>query len=102
GNVYVTGQSDGGGINRNDIVTRAYNGGGTLLWSATYNNSSANQDDEPLGIAVDNSGNVFISGLTDRDSTATENDDILTIKYNSGGAQQWVAKVNGSGNATDR
>lgn len=102
GNVYVTGQSDGGSLQQNDIVTQAYNGIGSLLWSATYNNSPANQDDQPNGIAVDNSGNVFVSGETDRDSTATINDDILTIKYNTSGVQQWAVKVNGTGNGTDR
>ncbi|HYV90580.1 MAG TPA: SBBP repeat-containing protein, partial [Chitinophagales bacterium] len=102
GNVYVTGQSDGGSIQQNDIVTRAYDGSGNLLWSATYNNTPSNQDDQPNGIAVDNSGNVFVTGETDRDSTSTLNDDILTIKYNSSGVQQWAAKVNGTGNGTDR
>lgn len=102
GNVYVTGETDGGGINQNDILTQKYDGTGTLLWTAIYNNSPINQDDSPLGISVDNSGNVFITGSSDRDSTATSNDDIITLKYNTSGTLAWSARVNGTGNATDR
>lgn len=102
GNVIVTGESDGGGINQNDIVTQKYNATGALQWSVTYNYAPFNQDDSPLGLAVDNSGNIFITGSSDRDSTATGNDDIITLKYNAAGVLQWSARVNGIGNATDR
>ncbi|MGB3077199.1 MAG: SBBP repeat-containing protein [Chitinophagales bacterium] len=102
GNVIVTGESDGGGVNQNDILTQKYDAAGNLLWSASYNALPYNQDDSPLSLAVDVSGNVFITGSSDRDSTATLNDDILTLKYNASGVLQWSARVNGTGNATDR
>jgi hypothetical protein len=103
GNIYATGQSDGGGINQNDIVTQKYNSSGVLQWSVTYNNATANQDDQPHGISVDNSGNVFITGSSDRDSlSAVVNDDILTLKYTSTGTLSWAVIYNGTGNATDR
>ncbi|HUM46181.1 MAG TPA: SBBP repeat-containing protein [Chitinophagales bacterium] len=102
GNVIVTGESDGGGINQNDILTQKYDANGVLLWSVTYNYSPVNQDDSPLALSVDNSGNIFITGSSDRDSTAVLNDDMITLKYNAAGTLQWSAKVNGTGNATDR
>ncbi|MBX7108656.1 MAG: SBBP repeat-containing protein [Chitinophagales bacterium] len=102
GNIIVTGESDGGGINQNDILTQKYSAAGALLWSVTYNYTPFNQDDSPLGLAVDNSGNIFITGSSDRDSTAVSNDDIITLKYNASGILQWSARVNGTGNATDR
>ncbi|MBA3648446.1 MAG: SBBP repeat-containing protein [Chitinophagales bacterium] len=100
-NVYVTGESYGGTINKTDILTQKYDASGSLLWSRAYN-SSFNQDDAPLGISVDNSGNVFINGSSDGDSTYNQNDDILTLKYNTQGALQWAIRYNGTGNGTDR
>ncbi|MCY7410743.1 MAG: SBBP repeat-containing protein [Chitinophagales bacterium] len=103
GNVYTTGESDGGSINQTDIVTQKYNSSGVLQWTAIYNNSTANQNDQPHGISVDNSGNVFITGSSDRDSlSATINDDILTLKYTTTGTLSWSVIYNGTGNATDR
>lgn len=102
GNVYVTGESDGGGINQNDIVTQKYTSTGTLLWSATYN-SIYNQDDSPLDMDVDNAGNVFVVGRSDRDSSnLAVNDDGITLKYDSNGVLVFEARVNGTANATDR
>ena len=102
GNVYVSGECDGGGINQNDIVTQKYSSSGTLLWSATYN-SIYNQDDSPLDMEVDNAGNVFVVGSSDRDSSSlANNDDGITLKYNSNGVLVFEARVNGSANATDR
>ncbi len=50
-----------------------------------------NGNDNPSAIVFDNSGNAFITGQTDVDPTiGTANYDIVTIKYNSLGAQQWV------------
>ncbi|MBP9882093.1 MAG: SBBP repeat-containing protein [Chitinophagales bacterium] len=102
GNVIVTGETDGGGINQNDILTQKYNSSGSLLWTVTYNNSTSNQDDAPLALSVDISGNIFITGSSDRDATSVLNDDIITLKYNSAGTLQWSAQINGAGNATDR
>ncbi|MBX7140565.1 MAG: SBBP repeat-containing protein [Chitinophagales bacterium] len=102
GNIYVTGTTDGGGINQNDILTQKYDDSGTLLWTQIYNNTNANQDDDPLGMSVDNSGNIFITGSTDADSTVNQNDDMLTLCYSSSGTLLWSAQVNGLGNGTDR
>ncbi|MEO8146911.1 MAG: SBBP repeat-containing protein [Bacteroidia bacterium] len=101
-NVYISGTTDGGSINQNDILTQKYDASGTMQWTATYNNVLANQNEEPLGMSVDNSGNVYITGLSDKDSTAFTNDDIITLKYNTAGTLLWSARINGVGNGTDR
>lgn len=101
-NVYVSGITDGGSINQNDILTQKYDPNGNLQWSATYNYTVANQNDEPLSMSVDNAGNVYITGLSDKDSTAFTNDDIITLKYNTLGTLLWSARINGGGNGTDR
>lgn len=96
GNVYVTGSSsDGSG---NDYATVKYNPEGIPQWVKRYN-GTGNSFDDAKAIAVDRAGNVYVTGM----STGTsQRYDYTTIKYNSGGAEQWVARYNGPGNADDQ
>jgi uncharacterized delta-60 repeat protein len=95
GNVYVTGYSAGSGSF--DYATVKYNSSGTEVWTARFN-GTANSDDQTTSIAVDNSGNVYITGY----STGLIYDyDYVTIKYDSAGAEQWHSAYNGPGNFID-
>ena len=62
----------------------------TQTWTNTYN-SDLNLSDILADIAVDNSGNVYVTGTSFVGSTS----DITTIKYNSAGQQQWVRNYDG-------
>jgi uncharacterized delta-60 repeat protein len=97
GNVYVTGQSDGDAtvaINY-DYATVKYSSTGVQLWATRYN-GAGNLLDNPIGVAADALGNVFVSGR----SSNGLNDDYATIKYNVSGVQQWAMLYDGAG--TDR
>jgi uncharacterized delta-60 repeat protein len=97
GNVYVTGQSYGGGSSDNDYATIKYNSSGDTLWVQRYN-GPANSWDEAKAIAVDNEGNVYVTGS----SRGVETDyDYATIKYDSLGVEQWVRRYNGPANLGD-
>ena len=96
GNVYVTGYSLGSGTDQ-DFATIKYNLSGVQQWVARYN-GPGNSDDWPRSIAVDVSGNVFVTGSSFGSGT---NSDYATLKYNSSGVQQWVARYNGPGNWSD-
>ena len=98
GNVYVTGKSVGAGAAAEDAFTIKYDNSGVSQWTARYNGPS-NGYDEGKALAVDATGNVYITGYS---FTAGANNDYLTIKYDPTGAQEWLTKYNGTGNNSDQ
>src|SRR6266568_1554678 len=95
GNVYVTGNSRGSG--NSDYATIKYNSSGEEQWVARYN-GPANGDDSADAIALDSSGNVYVTGFS---GSSGRNVDYATIKYDSAGREQWVARYNGGGSRGD-
>src|SRR5262249_24373065 len=101
GNIYVTGSSVGPGSCNfycSDYATIKYDPSGTQQWVTRYN-GPANDDDHPAAIAVDNSGNVYVTGASL--GSAWPNYDYATIKDDTTGNQLWVARYNGPGNDMD-
>jgi len=96
GNVYVTGHSDGGwtGV---DYATIKYYPNGDTAWVRRYN-GPGNSYDYAQAIAVDGSGNVYVTGSSDGSWTFR---DYATIKYYSNGDTAWVRRYNGLGNLDD-
>jgi hypothetical protein len=97
GNCFVTGYTTAYSQNF-DYLTIKYNSNGDTLWTAVYNGES-NNEDKAFGIAVDQPGNVYITGYS---YSSLSGYDYLTIKYNSSGVQQWAARYNGTGNQEDK
>ncbi len=95
GNVYVTGYSSNlsDGL---DYLTIKYNSSGNTLWEARYNGSGKG-DDFAAALAVDAAGNVYVTGK----SWSGVSFNYLTVKYNSSGAQQWVASYDSPQNLAD-
>ena len=96
GNVYVTGRSPGSGTSY-DYATIKYNSNGDTAWLRRYN-GPGNSTDYGNAIAVDNSGNVYVTGYSTGSGTDV---DIATIKYNSSGDTVWIRRYNGPGNGLD-
>lgn len=86
-NVYIVGRK--GDAAFCDYFIIKYNSAGDSLWSRTYS-SPGSYPDEATCAAVDNAGNVYISGYTFT-QTPGPHSGITTIKYNSSGTQQWTA-----------
>ncbi|MBK8552914.1 MAG: SBBP repeat-containing protein [Ignavibacteria bacterium] len=66
-------------------------------WVSYYNGPS-NNSDIPVAMTVDNSGNIYVTGVSPMPS---QNDDYLTVKYNSAGAEQWTARYHTAGSNDD-
>lgn len=95
GNVYVVGSIQG--ISSGDCITIKYNSIGEQQWVQSYS-GPGNYNDYGRSIALDEIGNIFISGSSDG---LESNTTFITIKYNSLGAMQWIHRYNGSGNNFD-
>jgi uncharacterized delta-60 repeat protein len=98
GNVYVTGQSLGSGSDNDyDYVTIKYNTNGTLLWTKRYN-GPGNGFDSANAIAVDGSGNVYVTGES---VSSNHHKEYLTIKYNTNGKRLWAKRYDRPGFSDD-
>ena len=86
GNIYVTGPYFNG-VN-NDYCIIKYDASGSSLWTNFYDGGIAN--DNAWGLAVDLSGNVYITGLAN-----TGNNNYCTIKYDSAGSVLWTNVYDG-------
>ncbi|HET6225219.1 MAG TPA: SBBP repeat-containing protein [Bacteroidia bacterium] len=93
-NIYVTGWSYTDSIAGFDFVTLKYNSSGVRQWTARYNNTGVNGTDEAFDVAVDNSGNVYVTGTSDGTSGTSA---ATTIKYSSLGVQQIARRYTGTG-----
>ena len=85
GNVYVTGASAETGRGT-DMATIKYDVNGNRLWISLYN-GTANGDDQGQDIAVDPSGNVYVTGVSGQTGL---NSEITTIKYDRDGNVEWL------------
>ena len=98
GNVYVTGYTQNAVLTDYDYQTAKYNSAGTFLWSKTYQGTGVDVDHANT-VRLDPAGNVYVTGKSVGAGSAAE--DMLTIKYNTGGTQLWTARYNGPSNGYD-
>jgi Beta-propeller repeat len=96
GNVYVTGNS-WGVVSYRDYATVKYNSTGQEQWVARYDGPGS-YDDGAHAIAVDGSGNVYVTGGS---FGSNSDNDYATVKYNSAGQEQWVARHTSEGYNSD-
>jgi uncharacterized delta-60 repeat protein len=98
GNIYVTGKSTGNDSSYYDYCTIKYNSNGSQVWVMIYDGPGKG-DDVATSMDIDNIGNVYVTGYS---LGSNKKLDYCTIKYNSSGIQQWVARYNGDGNGDDK
>ena len=120
GNIYVTGYftsdtawfgthillNSGGTDDSEDMFIAKYTPSGTLLWAKS---ATGLGDDEAYSVAVDASGNAYVSGgftsftltfgttmLTNSD-VANYTEDIFLVKYDSSGIVKWAKSAGSNG-----
>jgi hypothetical protein len=100
GNVFVTGYTEGDleGVNAGgeDMFLQKYAPNGSLLWTVQTGTSG---DDTAIGCAVDSSGNVLLTGRTQRalGGPSLGSVDAFVLKYDTDGNEIWTTHVGGSG-----
>jgi uncharacterized delta-60 repeat protein len=95
-NIYVTGYSWGNGTS-SDYATIKYDSAGNQSWVDRYNGPGSSED-WAWDIALDKSGNIYVTGWSTGNGTVS---DFATIKYDVNGSQLWVARYNGPANGYD-
>ncbi len=88
-----------------DVFIVKFNASGTRIWATYY---GGNGGDQGLGIAVDGSGNIVITGYTSSTSSIATSGayqtssgggiDIFIAKFNASGVLGWGTYYGGSGN----
>jgi predicted transcriptional regulator len=98
GNVYVTGRSQGS-VTGYDFATIKYDTNGVQKWVSRYFYNNGNGVDEATAIAVDSTGNIYVTGRSQGSGTDY---DYATIKYDTNGVQKWdVARRYNFSNGAD-
>lgn len=94
GTVLLTGtQFNGSGV-LDDYLTVKYSSTGELLWTRSYNGSTGH--DDGYGVAVDEQGNVFVTGRSRQNSTSVLAS-IATLQYDTEGDLTWSGVYNEDG-----
>lgn len=86
---------------KRDIFIAKFNQNGVCQWVVRAGSTDSTKDDEGNGIALDNSGNIYITGFfqgtadfgNGRQVTSAGGKDIFIAKYNSSGVCQWVYRA---------
>lgn len=100
GNVYVTGSSASlnyTSVGTFDYLTIKYTANGNTSWVRRWN-SPNDGDDQPVALAVDTSGNVYVTGSS---TLYGITEDYLTVKYTATGDILWERAYNGTGTTND-
>ena len=96
GNVYVTGRSYGSGT-FDDYATIKYYPNGDTAWIRRYN-GPGDWTDWAYDLAMDDSGNVYVTGALNRSGI---DQDFATIKYYPDGDTAWVRTYDGEVKSDD-
>ncbi|MFX1498866.1 MAG: SBBP repeat-containing protein [Promethearchaeota archaeon] len=96
-NTYIAGQTNSFNAINSNVLILKYNGTGQEEWFKTWDGESR---DECYGIAFDSLNNYYITGFTEVYGKGGR--DVILIKYDNSGIQQWNVTWGGSGSEEPR
>lgn len=76
-----------------DAFVIKFNNSGTLQWSRQFGSSN---EDRTFAVAADVNGNVYLTGIINKDITSLPAS-IFAAKYNNAGTQQFLRQKSGNG-----
>jgi hypothetical protein len=98
-NIIVTGYSYSA-MNRDDFATIKYDKNGNVVWTLPYGaaryDGPAGLSDRPAAIAVDDLGNIYVTGVSSNLNIGSDPTSYATVKYAPNGAQLGVMRYNGT------
>ncbi len=95
GSVYLSGITTGAmpdqvSTGLEDAFLQKYDAAGALQWTRQFGTTTI---DQPYGVAVDASGNIYVAGTTDGalpGQTLAGSGDVFVRRYDSAGAEAWT------------
>lgn len=96
GNSYIAGTTKDTNLITH-FITIKYNTQGVQQWAVPFT-GQAKLTDVPNAIVLDFMGNIYVTGST---TLGDNTKDLVVIKYNNNGEQQWVTTYNGINNKDD-
>lgn len=86
-----------GGKTGYDFSTTKLDASGSVRWHRTAD-GWAHLDDRATAVATDRTGNVYVAGTSNSPLTDA---DIMVVKYDAAGREQWTCRWNGKANGYD-
>jgi hypothetical protein len=100
GRLHVAGRRVDYATGSYDIFTSVFDGGGALLWTATYAGPLGLWDDA-CAVFVDAAGNTYVAGTVDQDGNMTAPSDMVALKYSPSGQLLWSRTIDDASGSVD-
>jgi len=94
GNLYITGEVHEGGNRGPDILVMKLDPIGTIIFETHFSNNTYYSRDIGYSIAVDNTGNSYVTGIISTNYSMT--DSLVIIKFNPAGGLLWYKAYSGN------
>src|SRR6266542_2406571 len=73
----------------------------SFQWAVDYTGEIPSANNEAYAIALDNNGNVYVTGMSDPDNICTINTYIATVGYDASGQSIFFKRYTGCGDILD-
>lgn len=100
GNIYAAGYTKVSGEKSNILLVKWSPSTCDTIWTRTYD--FIKQSDKAQSIVLDAAGNIYLTGRSDQNPVDTsDNNDIITMKFDTNGNVLWATRYNGFANMRD-